>query len=272
VRHQLHHGGVQLVLVTLRCGAAFEVADRAAFLGNDERALELPGVACVDAEVRGQLHRAFHPLGDIDKGAIREHRRVQRSVKVVAHRHHAAQVALDEFRVVLHRVRERAEDHTHLGELLAEGGAHGHRIEHRIHRHPGQACAFVQGHAQLFVGFEQLGVHLVQALGRVLERLGRRVVRQRLEVHRRHAQVRPVRWLHAAPALEGRQAPLQQKGGLTLLARDGADGVFVQSRRQAVGFDVGGEAVRVWRVQGLLQGRVLRSAGGCGFGGRGHGR
>jgi hypothetical protein len=50
-----------------------------------------------------------------------------------------------------------------------------------------------------------------------------------------------------------------------LLARDGADGVFVQSRRQAVGFDVGGEAVRVRRVQGLLQGRVLRSAGGLRF-------
>src|SRR5690606_16823321 len=48
---QFHHGGVQLVFVTLRRGAAFQVADVAAFLGNDQGALELAGVALVDAEV-----------------------------------------------------------------------------------------------------------------------------------------------------------------------------------------------------------------------------
>jgi hypothetical protein len=47
VRDQLHHRGVQLVLVALRRGAAFEVADVAAFLGNDQRALELPGVCAL---------------------------------------------------------------------------------------------------------------------------------------------------------------------------------------------------------------------------------
>ena len=44
-RDQLDHGGVQLVLVALRRGAAFEIADIGAFVGDDQRALELAGLA-----------------------------------------------------------------------------------------------------------------------------------------------------------------------------------------------------------------------------------
>ena len=176
--------------------------------------------------------------------------------------------------MVLHRVRERAEDHAHVGQLLAKGGAHRHRVEHRIHRHAGQARAFVQRHAQLFVGLEQFRIDLVQALGLVLHRLGRRVVRQRLQVDRRDLQVRPVRQLHGLPALERRQAPVQQKLGLVLLAGDGADGVFIQARRQRVGLDVGDKAVLVAALKRLRQGSVLRFvlAGDGRAGGVGEGR
>ena len=45
-------------------------------------------------------------------------------------------------------------------------------VEDRVHRDPGQARALVQGHPQLLVGLEQLGVDLVQALRPVLLRLG----------------------------------------------------------------------------------------------------
>ena len=62
-RDQLHHRRVQLVLVAHRRRAAFQVAHRRAFLGHDQRALELAGVGRVDAEIGGQLHRAAHPLG-----------------------------------------------------------------------------------------------------------------------------------------------------------------------------------------------------------------
>ena len=41
-RHQLDYCGVQLVLVAHRRGAPLKVADVGAFLGNDQRALELP--------------------------------------------------------------------------------------------------------------------------------------------------------------------------------------------------------------------------------------
>ena len=253
---EFDHGRVQLVLVALRRGAAFEVADLAAGLGDDQRALELAGVARVDAEVRRQLHRAAHAGRDVDERAVGEHGRVQRRVEVVARRHHAAEVALDQLGVVLHRVRERTEDHADLGELLAEGGAHRDRVEHRVDRHAGKPGPLVQRHAQLLVGLEQLGVDVGQALRTVLrgvQRLGRRVVAQGLEVDRRDAQVAPAGVRHRRPALEGGQAPLEQELGLALAARDRPHRVGVQARRQGVALDVGDEAMPIGQLQGADQ-------------------
>ena len=89
---QLDDGGVQLVLVAHRRRAAFEVADVRPFLGDDQRPLELAGVLGVDAEVRGQLHRAAHALGDVAERAVAEDRRVQGGEEVVVVRHHRAEV------------------------------------------------------------------------------------------------------------------------------------------------------------------------------------
>src|SRR5690606_7899514 len=63
-RHQLDHRRVQLVLVALRRRAALEVGHVGAFLGDDQGALELAGLAGIDAEIGGELHRAAHPLRD----------------------------------------------------------------------------------------------------------------------------------------------------------------------------------------------------------------
>ncbi len=46
-----HHGGVELVFVAPRRGAAFQVRDLRALVGDDQRALELAAVLGVDAEV-----------------------------------------------------------------------------------------------------------------------------------------------------------------------------------------------------------------------------
>jgi hypothetical protein len=102
---------MQLVLVAHRRGAAFEVADVAAGIGDDQRALELARLGRVDAEVGRQFHRAAHAGRDVDERAVGEHGRIQRRVEVVAiRRHDAAQVLLDQFRVLLHGLGERAED------------------------------------------------------------------------------------------------------------------------------------------------------------------
>ena len=75
---------MQLVLVAHRCGAAFEVRYVAVVIGNDERALELSCVGCVDAEVGRQLAWATHTLGDVHKGAVAEHCGVECCKEIVA--------------------------------------------------------------------------------------------------------------------------------------------------------------------------------------------
>ena len=69
-RDQFNHGGVQLILVAHRRRAAFEIAHVSAFVGDDQRALELARFRRVDAEVSRQLHRAAHALGHVDERSI----------------------------------------------------------------------------------------------------------------------------------------------------------------------------------------------------------
>src|SRR5262249_454678 len=83
-RYQLDHSGVELVLVPLGCRAALEIADRSALVGNDERALELPGLRRVDPEVGGQVHGAGDTLGHVDERPVAEYRGVERREEVVA--------------------------------------------------------------------------------------------------------------------------------------------------------------------------------------------
>ena len=63
---------MELIGVEHRSGAAFQVTDGCTFLRDDQRALELTGIAGIDPEVGGELHWALHTLRDEDKGAIAE--------------------------------------------------------------------------------------------------------------------------------------------------------------------------------------------------------
>ncbi len=87
---------MQLVFVAHGRCATFEITDVAAFVRNDERALKLPGIGGVDAEVGRQLHRAANALGDVDERTITEDGRVQRGKIIVASRHYRTEVLPDE--------------------------------------------------------------------------------------------------------------------------------------------------------------------------------
>ena len=163
-RHQLDHRGMQLVLVAHRRGAAFEIGDVGAFVGDDQRAFELAGLAGVDAEIGGKLHRAAHALGHIDEGAVGEHRRIQRGEEIVGHRHDGAQIFAHQVGIIADGFGDRAEDHARLVQLFLEGGGDRDGIEHRVHRHAGQQLLLGQRNAELLVGLEQLGIDFVQAL------------------------------------------------------------------------------------------------------------
>ena len=116
-RDQLDHGGVELVLVALRRGAAFEIADIGALVGDQQRALELAGLGGVDAEIGRELHRAAHARRHIGEGAVAEDGRIERGEEIVALRHDRAEIFAHEIGMLAHRLAERAEDDAELGEL-----------------------------------------------------------------------------------------------------------------------------------------------------------
>src|SRR5690606_15653091 len=235
-----------------RCGTTFQVADVGTFIGNDQRALELSGVEFVDTEIGGQLHRAAYALGDIDEGAIGEHRGVQRRIIVVLLWHNGTQVLLDQFRVIADGIADRAEDHPRLRQLLAEGGDNGDGVEYYVHGDTGQLLLLMQRNPELLVGAKQLGIDLVQTLGTVCHALGRGEVGDILEVDFRILDVSPGRLFHLAPGAIGLQAPLKHPLRLLLAGGDEADHVLVQTGRQGVGFDVGMEAGSVFRLDQVL--------------------
>ncbi len=135
-RDQLDHGGVELVLVAHRRGAAFEIAHVGALVGDDQRALELAGVLLVDAEIGRKLHRAAHARRHVDERAVGEHRRIERGEEIVRDRHHGAEILLHQIGMLAQRLRDRHEDHAGLLQLGLEGGGDRNRIEHRVDRDP----------------------------------------------------------------------------------------------------------------------------------------
>ena len=107
---QLHHRGVQLILVAHRRRATFEITDGRPFFRNDQCALELAGLRGIDAEIGRQLHRTAHALGDVAKRPIAKHRRIERRKKVIGVGHHRAQIFLHQLRMILHCLGKRTEN------------------------------------------------------------------------------------------------------------------------------------------------------------------
>ena len=235
---------MQLVLVALGGGAAFQVRDITAFVGDDDGALELARLRRIDAEIGAQLHGAANALGHIDKGAVGEDGRIERGEEVVRHRYHRAKVRLHQIGIVADRLADGAEDHPCLVQLVLEGGGDADAVEHRIHRHAGQRHLFMQRDAQLLVGFQQLGIDLVQ---RLLQRrvLGRGIIIGILVIDLGVMHPGPVGLLHGQPAAERGQAPFQHPFRLALLGRDEAHRVFGQALGRHVHLDVGDKAVFV---------------------------
>ena len=148
--------------------------------------------------------------------------------------------------MVQHGVRERAEDHASLGELLLECRRHRDAVEYGVDRHAREPRAFVQRHAELLVGRQQFRVDFIEALRAVLLGLRRRVVRDRLVIDRRDAQVRPVGLAHREPVPNAFSRQSSMNCGSRFLQRNHAHDVLVEAGRQRVRLDVRDEAVLVF--------------------------
>ena len=129
--------------------------------------------------------------------------------------------------MLLHRLRERAENDALLREGLPEGRRNGYGIEYGIDGdYAGEHVALLEGNAQLLESLGQLGVDFLRP---VLVLLGSGVVDDVLEVDLGQVQMGPARHLHRLPFPERVQAEFQEPVRLLLEAGDGADDVLVQA-------------------------------------------
>ena len=262
-RDQLDDRRVQLVLIAHRRGAAFEVGDVRPLVRDDQRALELAGIFRVDAEIGRQLHRAANALGNVDEGAVREDRRVERREIIIPLRHDLAQPFADQIGIFLDRLGDRTEDHARRFQLLAEGRRDRDAVEHRVNRdlaRPFDARQhFLLGdrNAQLFIGPADFGIEFVERRDRLLL-LGLRVVIRVLIVDRRDVQLGPVRALQRLPQAKRLQPPVEHPFRLALLGRDITNRILAQPLGREVLLDLGGEAPLVLLVGGGERLCILR--------------
>ena len=246
---ELDYGGVQLVGVAHRRGAAFQVAHGGAFVGDDQGALKLPGILGVDAEVGGQLHGALDALGDVAEAAIAEDGRIQRSEEIVAGGDDRTEILADEIGMLFHGLGEGPEDDADFVQLRLEGGGDGHAIEHGIDRDTGEHGLFLQGNAKLGVGLEQFGVDVVQALRPIALGFGRRIINDVLVVDFGVVDVGPLGLFQGEPVAIGFQTPVEQPFGLLLLGGNQTDDIFAQAAGDGVGFYVRDKAPLVLLIR-----------------------
>jgi hypothetical protein len=141
-------------------------------------------------------------------------------------------------------------NHARLGQFGAEGRDDRNAVEDSIHRifrralDAGQDLLFAKRDAQLLVGFQDLGIDLIEGLGPLLG-LGGGIVVQRLIVGGHIGDLGPGRLVHGLPAFQRLEPPVQQPVRLALLGRDEADRVGAQADGCELLFDIGDEAVLV---------------------------
>src|SRR5262245_60096074 len=154
---------MKLIAIAHRCSAAFQIANVAAFVGNDERAFKLSRFACVDPKVRGKLQRTSHAFWDIGKRPITENSRIQSRKEIVAVRYDRSEILLNQIRVLPNGFRERTEINPELLELFAESRRHRHAVEDRIDCNARQELALLQRNAELLVSAQKLRIDFGQS-------------------------------------------------------------------------------------------------------------
>ena len=225
------HRRMELVLVPHRSGAAFHIAHRRALVRDYQRPLELSSAAGIDTEIARQVHRTFHALGYVAERAVREHGRVECGVEVVAHRHHAGEIAAHELGILPYGLGEGAEYYALLGERLAEGRRDAYRIEDRVYRdlppglHSGKHLPLVQGDAQLVEGLHERRIDLRRT---VLVALGSGIVYYVLKVYLRQPEMSPAWRRHLLPPAERVQPEVEKPLRLPLLGGNQTDYILVQ--------------------------------------------
>ena len=119
-RDELHHRAMQRRGLELRSSAAFHVGHFAAFVGNNERPLELPEIFRVDSEVSLERMFHFHPGRDVNERATTEDGRVERAEFIVSDRDDFAEPFPENFRMLLQTLGRADENNALLADRLLD--------------------------------------------------------------------------------------------------------------------------------------------------------
>lgn len=131
------------------------------------------------------------------------------------------------------------------------GGGDGDRVEDGVDSDVGEAALLVEGDAEAFEVFEELGVGVVEAVELWLL-LGGGVVGDGLEVDGRVEIVGPGGWGHGEEPAVGVEAEAEHPIGFLFDFGDGFDGGFGEAFGDGEGVDVGPQPVLVLALEKLL--------------------
>src|SRR5687767_2830494 len=159
---------MQLVLIKLGSGAAFEVRNVRAFLCDYQGSFKLSRLRIVDSEVGRKLHRTANSPGNKAKGAIGENCTIKRRKEIVVCRNNGTEILFDQIRIIPDCFGKRTKDDAMLFELLFVGGRYRNRVEDRIHCDSCELLLFCQRNAEFFKGAQELRIYVVETRFRSL--------------------------------------------------------------------------------------------------------
>ncbi len=244
MRNQFNHCRVQLILVTLRRSAPFEVAHIATLVGDDERTFELSSILRVDAEVCAQLDWTAHTLRDVHKRSIAKHSGIQRGVEVVAWWYDTSDILTDQLWMLAQCLADRTKDDAEFLELVLEGRLDTDTIEHDVDGYAREDLLLLERYAQLFERGQKLWINFVER-SRTLLLLRSRPINDVLKINARVRHIGPARLLHRLPLPEGLQTPFEHPLRLFFFCRNEPHDVLTEALRQQFLLNIRCEAILV---------------------------
>ena len=141
---------MQAVLGILRSRTALDIVYVRSLIHDDERALKLPHLHAVDAEIGLQRLFQLHALWHIDEGTTAPHRRIERCVFVVAVRDKRTEVLAHQIRMFAQSGIRIQEDHAFFLHLRQHVVVDDLRLI--LSRHAGEVFLFGLRDAQTIKG------------------------------------------------------------------------------------------------------------------------
>ena len=136
------------------------------------------------------------------------------------------------------------------------GGLDAHRVHHGIHGHAAEMLLLFKRDAQFVECLDKLRVYLVHAF-LLLRRLGRGIITYGLEINLRNGEMSPVRHGQGEPVSVSLQTEVKQPIRLSLLARNKAYDILVQTCRYYFRIYVRCKTVLIFSFGGIPKNSII---------------